>query len=175
MVEAGVGSVEYAEAVSSWFDLEKRHHLAVDAVHVTVEFLNPDGMLRRTVDYLRIVKRAVAVKKTVLQHQGDFELALREVQRLLGFVAYQIEAGETGVDVKSCDAKGVIVVPKCRGRLAIRVGRWMRIELGAVFAVRGKPCFGIAVVVRHGACTVKVSYVADRRIVSILRHGSSDR
>jgi len=82
-----------------------------------------------------------------LQHERDFELTLREVQRPLCFVTDQIEARETGVDVKSGDAKGVIVVPE-RGRgLAIWVRRWTRVEVRAVLAVRGEPRLGIAVIV----------------------------
>ena len=120
-------------------------------------------MFFRAVDDLGIVKGAIAVKKTVLQHEGNLELTLREVQRLLGFVTNEIEARETGVDVKPGDAKGVIVVPECGRGLAIRVGRWTRVELGAVLAVRGEPGLGIAVVIWQRAGTMKVSYIANRR------------
>lgn len=102
------------------------------------------------------------MKKTVLQHEGDFKLTLREVQRPLGFVTNQIEARETGVDIKSGDAKGVIVVPECGRGLAIRVGRWTRVEVRAVLAVRGEPGLRIAVIIWQRACTMKVSDIANR-------------
>ena len=83
VIEAGVRGVENAEAISSRLDFEKRHDLAVDAVHVTVEFLDPDGMFLGTVHDLGIVERAVVMEEAVLQHERDFELALRKIEVLL--------------------------------------------------------------------------------------------
>jgi hypothetical protein len=60
----------------------------------------------------------------------------------------------------------VIVIPESGGRLAVGIDGGARVELrsvGAIFALRGEPCFGIAVVIRHGAGAVEVRDVADRR------------
>jgi hypothetical protein len=87
------------------------------------------------------------MEEAVLQHQGNLEISLREVECFLFFVAYEVEAGESSVDVKPSDSKGMVVVPKRGGRLTIWIGRRPRVELRTMFAVRGEPCVGIAVVV----------------------------
>lgn len=95
MIKARVGAVKDAEAVSPRLDLEKRHDPAVDAVHVPVELLNPDRVLFGAVDNLGIVERAVLVEEAILQHDRNLELASWKIERLLCFVANDIEAGQT--------------------------------------------------------------------------------
>ena len=80
VIEARVGGVEDAEAVLARLDLEERHDFAVDAVHVAIELLDPDGMFFGTVDDLGVVEGAVVMEETVLQHEGDLVVALRQVE-----------------------------------------------------------------------------------------------
>ena len=161
MIEAGVGGVEDTEAVPSRLDLEKRHDLAVDAVHVPVELLNPDGVFFGAVDDLGIVERAVVMEEAILQHERDLELALWKVERLLCFVTNEIETSQTGIDVQPGDAEAVVVVPERGGGLAIRVRGWVRIEFGSVLAVCGEPGFGIPIVVGENTGAVEMGDVAD--------------
>ena len=60
-------------------------------------------MFSGSIDDLGVIQGTVAMKETVLQHQWDLELTLRKVQRLLCFVAYEVEASKPGEDVEPGD------------------------------------------------------------------------
>lgn len=148
MVEARVTGVENAKTVFSWLNLKKRCDFTVDTIQVAVELLDPDRVLFRSIDDLGIVEGTIVVKETVLKHQRNLEFVSRQVERLLCFVAHQIKAGQTGVDVEPGDTKGMIVVPE-RGRgLTVWVRRGTRVELRASFAMCGEPRLWVAVVLR---------------------------
>jgi hypothetical protein len=161
MVEARVGCVEDAEAVSPRFDLEKRHDVAVDTVHIAIEFLNPNGVLFGSVDDPGVVKRAIVMEEAILQHERDLKLALWKVERPLRFVTNNVEACETGVDVQPGDAEAVIVIPERGGGLAVWVRGWVRVEFGSVFTICGEPGLGVSVVFRENTGPVKMRNVAN--------------
>ena len=163
MIVARIGSVENAEAVSPRLDLEKWHDLAVDAVHVPVQLLNPDRVFFGTVDHLGVAERAVVMEEAVLQHKWDLELTLWKVQRLLCVLANEIKASRTRVDVQSGDTEAVIVIPECGGGLAVRVKGRASVEFGSVFAGCCEPSLRVSVVAGQNTGAVKMGDIADRR------------
>src|ERR1700685_4274636 len=147
MIEPGIRRIQHPESILAWLNLQKRHHLAVHAVHVPEELLNPNKVLGGTVNHLRVVERTVAMKETILQHERNLELTLGQIQSFLYLISNEIETGEARVNIQPCDSQAVIVVPERCCRLAVRVGRRSRIELRAMFALGCEPCLRITIVV----------------------------
>jgi hypothetical protein len=56
VVKPGVGCVHYAEAVFARLDFKKRCDLSVDAVEISVGFLDPERMFLWTIDDCGVIE-----------------------------------------------------------------------------------------------------------------------
>lgn len=161
---ASTAAVQQSEAILGFKDIQVRPDFAIDDHGIAEEFGVPDGGYVSGVYGVSAVgagvsievfpgggveEAAVGIEAAVLDGERHFERATWQVECSFGFIAEEVEAGESGVDVESGGAHGVVMVPEC--------GRGLIVVVDVVAAAaRNVPMFGEAVMFRAGVTAVEM-------------------
>jgi len=161
---ASTAAVQQSEAILGFKDIQVRPDFTIDDHGIAEEFGVPDGgyvsggygvsavgagIAIEIFAGCGIEQAAVGVKAAVLDGERNFKGSSREVQGGFDLVANQVEAGESGVDVESGGAHGVVMVPEC--------GRGLIVVVDVVAAAaRNVPMLGEAVMFRAGVAAVEM-------------------
>lgn len=162
-------TVEQSKAVLSFEDIEEGPDFAVDDHGIAEEFGVPDrwdigrsewvcvigpGITIEVFSGGGVEEAAVGIEAAVLDSEWNFECTAWEIETGFDFIADQVEAGESGVDIQPCGAHGVVMVPERGGGLIVVVD--------VIAAAAGDvPVFREAVVFGAGVTAVQVCDGAD--------------
>ena len=151
VIEPRIGSVQHPEAVLARLGFQIRRHPAVHRHHIAEDFRNP--RLTRP-SRRRITETPVAQQEAVAENERDFELSLRQIQRIFFVIPNDIRAGQARINIQPVDAHGMIVIPQ-HGRILL-----IRIKIGRGFS-GNVPIFGPAVAFGRDLRAVNVDDRAD--------------